>query len=831
MNLGMLVSLIALSVVCICTVILMWFSLHTLNATKIKTPRELADFISTHMKKNGTFTVAFTYRYNKDTNKYENYYVDSLGKLVRKYEDLPINNLGNPVDNGRVNNKRKARDDASGAKKRKGLIENVSDEGFTVTNIEGMFKCPDNWIWRDSEKMCKPKAICQVDDPIGTIKGLPTKDASSPTLYHPRVYAVCQGPTTEPVVVDDADYEFRDQLTSNPKVKIKTGRCINNKVYNQKLVNRAGSDPCVFYDVCQNKEDGYTHADKINDYTPSEYEYYSCHNSTSILKSCKAGLIYSKILKTCTFRNLCNDKPNTFTLKIDDTRFLKCINYSEAIVSCRDGIYTHPDGRMECVSLACKALYDSNPEHHFRALEIQDYRYMSYVSAIEKCIDNKIHKIATGNRSVTYALETRSGEYYTVTRKRLTDDPIRVPGSIIDKTGQMVTVGTLEALRLLADQLIVTNPITIRYNYASPWLEYDLFKGRPFNVKKWNRVADVDNPVSVSVSDTDKAIVFSEYYENIETKQRVPFKSAMTFYSTNRPYFFKDPDEDLVHKELAPDGHVLWAMFRRKRSQPLDMYSLSNLLTTKGAFYVTEEFINTGIVRMVEGLPFDGKLIKNGTVIEFKVFMNDRYYNVTVPIASSQQLKQFLVTPSVVQPGSFKTIEYDESKFDYDTYRYFIVTNIMFTQETFVEHAFSAESVPCVSFFISLLPLSIMGWLGDVKDFDYRSFFTQDPPIGGRERRQNMDTVAPQIVELVLPPTLEEVDESIDTDEVVDDALRRRKSRIVDSSEIAEFDKLYKYTRMVLDSGKELKRPDEDYDAFVAALPSRIMEKLEREGQ
>lgn len=761
MNYRASLSFIVLSVICVLTVILWWYSLRQFKYTKIETPEDMAKFLNEHIKRTNKATFAFTYKYHAKEKLYENYHVDKLGKLERRMEPYPVNSLGEEIC---TTASAASSSSSSSASSSKGAVYDVTESGFRVTGVDSEFKCPAGWHWNDTKKMCIVQSLCESSDPTGTIKGLLVPDGKvATTKYHEREYAICK-PSTKGAVEVEFDH------------------CPENKVYNQRAVNPAGTDPCEYYDVCAHKDDMYLHKYKISkDSTLAKDEYYMCHGGRSVVKKCTDGHVFSTNLNSCTEYNKCLDLPNGATIKLSDTAYISCVAGKEKVIECPHGLYTAPGGggAYECVNEDCHSLIAANPVYRVRLVEVRNLGHFAYMYKAEKCVNNKVISLWVGKakpRQLVLFSNRAESKYYSRLTNRISEK-ITWPTKIIARDGTVLQFEKFKDLVTHLDDLPERTPVRVQYNDILPVMYYDVALLRPstFAVKTWNRVAAAltERPSETESYDIRHSLVDEHYMSKSKPSESVPLKAAMSFYSTNRPYFFKHQtdglvDDELVEKAYTEDGHVLWAIFRRERARlksTLPTIDLSKYMDVKfgaatksggatAATPLTPVETMTGldklvtvvsddsatsdsaasVLRLVEGLPYNAKWTEVAApddetrkikVLEFSVNMFDKLMHVKLPMSDDKEAAKYNTSSIIVRPNGMKPIVYDESKFDYDKYKYFIVTNIMYTEGNFAEHVFETEELPCVSFYLSLCnEMNLYKITKEVLDFNYSSFFS-----------------------------------------------------------------------------------------------------------
>lgn len=188
-------------------------------------------------------------------------------------------------------------------------------DGFTVQGSEMEFICPNPYTWNNNTKQCELKKLCKDSEKI--LKGI-TKDyfyyynnkINLKTLqnksYHSRIYIAC------------------------PEDEIKI--CGDNYIYNQNETNPIDSNPCIPYDICQDKMNGDKH---IFDFKKElkDNEFYICQNGESIKQSCGKNKFdefsMGCISIACKYGDL---KPN------NENSYFKCIDGVYRLQECKFGV-------------------------------------------------------------------------------------------------------------------------------------------------------------------------------------------------------------------------------------------------------------------------------------------------------------------------------------------------------------------------------------------------------------------------------------------------------------------------------------------------------------
>jgi len=312
-------------------------------------PETLEDQILRYTLQHSDYPRGYTLSKLSD-GTYRNVDVDSEGKLQIQIGDKPIDPTTGTLYEQRPH----------------GKVELVNNTGFRVEGMLQTVNCPDQWTWNEAKKICVPPPICDGLQDKDYIKGitqyqfdlLPILDqAEKMDIYHARLYAICG---------DEGKYTF--------------GNCSDNKKFNQKAKQPANVDPCVFYDICSEHEDGFKHKKQINDYILKPNEYYVCVSGKSELNECVLPLVFSETFNSCIAQSPCFGKPNNETIPIDDKSFLRCLNDIDYLITCPLGVYTG-DGPT---NLACN-------KNVCQTVQFTDFYYNKNVNipiSVQYCVNN-----------------------------------------------------------------------------------------------------------------------------------------------------------------------------------------------------------------------------------------------------------------------------------------------------------------------------------------------------------------------------------------------------------------------------------------------------------
>jgi len=271
--------------------------------------------------------IAFTYKYHKNEQKFENYRFEDLN-LVKSLDDYPVNYDGTPYlfnDND----------------KERGIIKYV-ENGFRIPSIDIYFDCPPGWHFSKVSKRCVVNEVCKEDD-ANVYRGinqyqfqqtiLPfTEDEKKDTVgenFHSRLYYFCN--------------KNENEIRECGEIELYMGGEVwpTSKGY-----------PCEKYDVCKDRMELTRHRFQINDETLADNEYYMCNNGVSVLTKCPTGTAFDTNINNCIAISRCLNVQGT--IKLDDNSYISCVSGREFVIQCQNGLFLRPDdNQWECLNPLC----------------------------------------------------------------------------------------------------------------------------------------------------------------------------------------------------------------------------------------------------------------------------------------------------------------------------------------------------------------------------------------------------------------------------------------------------------------------------------------------
>lgn len=281
------------------------------------------DLVSTYeeyLLKTTNPKLAFTKSQTPD-GAYENYYFDvsSEGNVQLTLATAPT-----PV-NG---------DGTAYIEKPHGEIYDETKDGFYIRGIEGIFKCPESWVWNTVDKVCSLASICTQED-AGNYKGMTkyqfdqlNKSLVNGDAYHERLYNYC------------------DTIPENSKIL----ECTENTHYNGLEIQPATGNPCIKYDECSELAENAVHIlPPTAEDSLDPDQFYRCMGGVSVKETCPYTTMLNPVTLKCDLYNQCYGLPDGYTLYVNEHQYIYCSNHQEVIVKCSETtVSTKPDGTYTC---------------------------------------------------------------------------------------------------------------------------------------------------------------------------------------------------------------------------------------------------------------------------------------------------------------------------------------------------------------------------------------------------------------------------------------------------------------------------------------------------
>jgi len=311
---------------------------------------------------------------------------DSEGKPVKFRNVYPkYSDNRNPINDGvkfEIKDQDKPLDIANGLfwtpTENLGNVIEQDESGFSLVGVINKITCPKNWFWDVESKKCDILPTCQEGDD-GYVRGIDynhslnemglkfNNKSDDDNIYHERIYAIC---------------------SNNPEtneVETHYGVCNGYSEYNQLSRQLYDEDvkPCVEYDLCKVKKDGFVHKQRIDNIELSPNQYYQCFGGYSVLKECMGGLVYNEVLESCQKENVCTNQPEGSSGFIDDSNYYLCRNGAPFNIYCKYGVLEN-DGIYKC-----KNCEDGTTD----VSRVKSTHYDFYVSKLT-CVNGEFQKIA-----------------------------------------------------------------------------------------------------------------------------------------------------------------------------------------------------------------------------------------------------------------------------------------------------------------------------------------------------------------------------------------------------------------------------------------------------
>lgn len=277
---------------------------------------------------------AFTLRYDKTKQKYENYFFADDLSFKQSYDSYPVDKTGKLITT--VYDKH-------------GDVKYTESNGYKISGILTSFACPEGYegptcqlkpLCRDPEDNDKLLLLTDIQfnalqlfqdnskfiNSMSRRRGRRRRRKRKTPLYHNRLFIQCK---------TKGDYEIKS--------------CPINKLLDFNTMK------CNLYDICEDHLDGYKHNYSIKDSDKplAANEYYLCSNNKSVKTKCSDGSVFSIINGGCIQENICYNKGDA-TISIDDKNYIQCNNDTGIKKYCSHGVMTLPNGSLSCKTEPCK---------------------------------------------------------------------------------------------------------------------------------------------------------------------------------------------------------------------------------------------------------------------------------------------------------------------------------------------------------------------------------------------------------------------------------------------------------------------------------------------
>lgn len=652
---------VVLSLVCTVILILWWVTLSPISIST-KNNEELDNVTAeynNYLKTGRENAVAFTRSYDEETDQFTNYYLSDDGRLEKKVENFPVTIDGEgiswPISSPSYDE----------------LIQSTDHRGFTVKNIQGRFDCQPSWKWDESAKSCVQQGNpCLATDESGTVRGflyrITNKDGTTADRYHDRRYAICSG---------------------NGSTTMLMGSCTENSYYNQEAINPPDKNPCVKYDPCTDKKDGFVHTFllKEGDSPLSPNQYYACKDKKSVLQNCDEGYSFDATQQMCVPKSRCAEREDGFTFL--DTKnkevYIACSGGKELPIDCSHGVFVNPIGVHSCVSEQCHTLDGKVSLHDDLRLD-----HFVFPTKMTKCIYNEVIT-STLSPSDILNLDLTVKDLYqskfeTVHGDKvefvdyLEEDALFCPSIKYPSTSFDPVSGEVRShprIREVPSEYFVNPQLQGRFNRMLPFADFDL---KTFNLYK--------NPEELFTR-TEK-----NYINQMDPSMTFTFDQIMPFYNSSKLYKPKDPFKLFVTR----DGHLIAAILRRRRTTP-----------------------DPDAKPMVIGLPFNVTRFESG-MIGFNVFDSPErklhYRIISEPeIFKEVEIKKSEISTKTLIPANIKNEAATfEGEFDFANFHYYLVSNIFYHQKAF--------SIEPLLYYVALIAQDNRNGCVGVKQSDFDEF-------------------------------------------------------------------------------------------------------------
>ncbi|UBZ25595.1 Vp91 [Carcinus maenas nudivirus] len=537
--------------------------------------------------------VAFTHQ-RLSNGQYVNYYLnyDSTkpNLLNKEINDYPVKGSGEiykPKEHG-------------------DLTE--TDNGFRISGVDTIFECPDNWIWNKNTKNCTLPPICNASE-VGKIKGLDyytfnlnnvksqiddlkgDKDGKYLAKYHDRLYISC--------INDSGDFTVKS--------------CAANKLYNQVDIQDDSVDPCILYDICNDKREYSIHQYDIGDGPLQDDEYYMCINSQSVIQKCPVNSVFNAADNGCIQRNMCALEEDNHTFYINYDSYFICKNGHEQVVNCINGVYSD-DGFDKLACNVDKTItIVSYFQNNYIATPISLYTY--------KNNKRELQQVDSGTITRKMSLAPDESGFFTITER---NDKLYPETTFNKYFIDYVDATTLEESQSIELTIDNYDPFKL-HNIISVSYYVDMLSNFDWNI----------------IEDRPKFNDILEKYYKYDTK--IKHKNDDTFEKEAKDYFFftsssnlYSPNSAYVSYQLTDEfsGILAFADFNventntladSKLCQAFKVLHLTTMTDSSIIMYYVDCFDNT-----LCSIAFDSKIIPDSFEIESDGSLKSLFYNYPV---------------------------------------------------------------------------------------------------------------------------------------------------------------------------------------------------------
>lgn len=284
------------------------------------------DRLFTNIRLQDPSVVAFTLRYDPQTNQYVNVTYNAKGEAQTRREKYPVDTLGSYI-----------------IPKDHGVVENL-ENGFRISGLDTVtFGCPEGYVGSN----CTLRPLCEsgVDD--GKLKPLTYTQFNDLHLsYNSDRLVMPQSRRKRSADQEAVHPRIRIQCLTDGAYELQS--CPDNKLLNNEL-------QCKAYDICQDKISGYKHNSKISesDAPLNRTEYYICENGASVKTQCSEGTVFSMSSNGCILESVCFGKGNQ-TIYRDEKSYIRCNNDIGTVVHCVNKVVQDTNKQWSCQLNTCE---------------------------------------------------------------------------------------------------------------------------------------------------------------------------------------------------------------------------------------------------------------------------------------------------------------------------------------------------------------------------------------------------------------------------------------------------------------------------------------------
>lgn len=290
------------------------------------------------------FAFIFIFQKNLTPEEIVEKYTNTYGTptaitLAPKGDDLFLNLLYDPTNNKwfeRIEDKAYTLDGTTFRIEPHGKIVNEDEKGYEIQGVGKKLECPEPFYWDGVD--CVLKNLC---GSVEEYRGIPY---AYKTQYD-----------------DKTQNQMKDQQKFHQKLYVKCPEnirmnCDQNFIFVGTETVDIKSNPCVLFDICSVKTNGFRHRLPVQGNQLDDREFYICNAGKSELNRCGEGMKFDELKLICMSES-CNEGER---VRGDENSFFICKNGFFQKVDCEfgvneTGVFCMPD---MCIGYPKKEFYE-----------------------------------------------------------------------------------------------------------------------------------------------------------------------------------------------------------------------------------------------------------------------------------------------------------------------------------------------------------------------------------------------------------------------------------------------------------------------------------------